>query len=66
MRSALPALLGDPADAYIWIDRDTATTRPLAAYVRKELGVAKERVNAPGYWRAADRHAGPLSQAPAP
>ncbi|MCX5312489.1 siderophore-interacting protein [Streptomyces sp. NBC_00154] len=32
---------------------DTATTRSPATYVRKELAVAKERVNALGYWRTA-------------
>ncbi|MGC5008124.1 siderophore-interacting protein [Streptomyces sp. DT203] len=53
VRAALPALLGDPSEAYIWIACDTATTRSLATYVRKELAVAKERVNALGYWRTA-------------
>ncbi len=53
MRAALPALLGDPSEAYIWIACDTATTRSLATYVRKDLAVAKERVNAPGYRRTA-------------
>ncbi|MFJ5722375.1 siderophore-interacting protein [Streptomyces sp. NPDC093149] len=53
VKSALPGLLGaDPSDAYVWIACDTATTRTLAAYVRKDLAVAKERVNALGYWRA--------------
>ena len=51
VRAALPALLGDPSEAYVWIACDTATTRSLATYVRKELAVAKERVNALGYWR---------------
>ncbi|MER7048517.1 MULTISPECIES: siderophore-interacting protein [Streptomyces] len=53
VRSALPALLEDPAGAYVWIACDTVTTRTLAAYLRKELAVPKERVNALGYWRAA-------------
>ncbi|MFI2211372.1 siderophore-interacting protein [Streptomyces sp. NPDC020141] len=53
VRSELPALLDDPAGAYLWIACDTATTRSLASYARKELGLAKDRVNALGYWRAA-------------
>ncbi|PZT72410.1 MULTISPECIES: siderophore-interacting protein [unclassified Streptomyces] len=54
VRSGLPGLLGaDASDAYVWIACDTATTRSLAAYVRKELAVPKERVHALGYWRAA-------------
>lgn len=54
MRSALPGLLGDDSsDAYVWIACDTASTRALSSYVRKELAVPKERVNALGYWRPA-------------
>ena len=54
VRAALPGLLGDdPGAAYVWIACDTATTRSLTAYVRKELALPKERVNALGYWRAA-------------
>ncbi|MGF1237639.1 siderophore-interacting protein [Streptomyces sp. SID8499] len=49
VRAALPAHL-DPA-AYVWIACDTATTRKLAAFVRKQLGVPKERLHALGYWR---------------
>lgn len=52
MRSALPGLLGDAADAYVRIACDTTTTRALAAYTRGELGPPKDRVNALGYWRA--------------
>lgn len=53
MKAALPGLLGeDASDAYVWIACDTATTRTLASYARKELAVPKERVNALGYWRA--------------
>ncbi|WP_329209995.1 siderophore-interacting protein [Streptomyces sp. NBC_00683] len=54
VKAALPDLLGDDAsDAYLWIACDTATTRALSSYARKELGLAKDRVNALGYWRAA-------------
>lgn len=54
VRSALPGLLGDDSsDAYVWIACDTASTRALSSYVRKELAVPKERVNALGYWRPA-------------
>ncbi|WP_190123125.1 siderophore-interacting protein [Streptomyces inusitatus] len=53
VRSALPALLDDPAGAYLWIACDTATTRSLTSYARKELALPKERVSALGYWRAA-------------
>ncbi|MBZ2408193.1 siderophore-interacting protein [Streptomyces sp. L06] len=48
VKSALPAF---PADAYLWIATDTHTTRALAGWARKELGAAKERVSALGYWR---------------
>ncbi|MER6994239.1 siderophore-interacting protein [Streptomyces sp. NPDC000410] len=51
VRAALPALLGDPSDAYVWIACDAATTRALTSYVRKDLAVPKDRVNALGYWR---------------
>lgn len=52
VKSTLPQLLGDDAsDAYVWIACDTATTRSLSGYVRKELAVTKERVHALGYWR---------------
>ncbi|MER5772106.1 siderophore-interacting protein [Streptomyces sp. NPDC001985] len=53
VRAALPGLLDDPSEAYLWIACDTATTRSLASWARKELGLPKERVNALGYWRAA-------------
>jgi NADPH-dependent ferric siderophore reductase len=49
----LPDLLKAHPDAYVWIACDTRTTRTLSAYVRKELGVPKERMHALGYWRAA-------------
>ncbi|MGW7134882.1 siderophore-interacting protein [Streptomyces xanthophaeus] len=51
VRAELPPRL-DPG-AYVWIACDTATTRTLAAFARKELGVPKERLYALGYWRVA-------------
>ncbi|MGW7509098.1 siderophore-interacting protein [Streptomyces massasporeus] len=52
VKSDLPALLQGTADPYVWIACDTVTTRALTAYVRKELGLPKQRVHALGYWRA--------------
>ncbi len=52
VKEALPGLLRATPDPYVWIACDTATTRALAGYVRKELGLPKQRVNALGYWRA--------------
>ncbi|WP_217248668.1 siderophore-interacting protein [Streptomyces sp. AC602_WCS936] len=52
VKEELPELLRAASEPYVWIACDTATTRALGAYVRKELGVAKQRVNALGYWRA--------------
>ncbi|MFE9465206.1 siderophore-interacting protein [Streptomyces virginiae] len=52
VRAELPDLLGDPASAYVWLACDTATTRDLTAYLRKDLGLPKQRVNGLGYWRA--------------
>ncbi|MFD5712554.1 siderophore-interacting protein [Streptomyces pharetrae] len=52
VRTELPALLRATPHPYVWIACDTATTRTLAAYVRKELSVPKERLHALGYWRA--------------
>ena len=43
--------IADTPDPYVWIACDTATTRALTSYVRKELGLPKQRVNALGYWR---------------
>ncbi|MFG2554490.1 siderophore-interacting protein [Streptomyces sp. NPDC048581] len=51
VKEALPDLLKGTADPYVWIACDTATTRALTSYVRKELGIPKQRVNALGYWR---------------
>ncbi|MFI8947883.1 siderophore-interacting protein [Streptomyces sp. NPDC053750] len=52
VKAALPELLRSTPEPYVWIACDTATTRALASYARKELGVPKQRVNALGYWRA--------------
>ncbi|MFJ4469729.1 siderophore-interacting protein [Streptomyces sp. NPDC089424] len=52
VRATLPALLAATTDPYVWIACDTATTRTLASYVRKDLSVPKERMHALGYWRA--------------
>ncbi|MFH9721406.1 siderophore-interacting protein [Streptomyces sp. NPDC017254] len=49
VKAELPALAD--SDPYVWIACDTATTRTLAAYARKELALPKERVHALGYWR---------------
>ena len=51
VRSALPELIDDPVEAFVWIACDTKTTRALAAFARKELGIPKERVKALAYWR---------------
>ncbi|MFF7752342.1 siderophore-interacting protein [Streptomyces sp. NPDC007971] len=53
VRAELPAVLDGTPDPYVWIACDTATTRTLASYVRRELGVPKARVHALGYWRAS-------------
>ncbi|MFF0221833.1 siderophore-interacting protein [Streptomyces sp. NPDC004629] len=53
VRAELPALLADTPHPYVWIACDTATTRTLSSYVRRELGVPRQRVHALGYWRAA-------------
>lgn len=51
VRSTLPDHLDD--DCYVWITCDTATTRALATYARKQLAVPKQRLHSLGYWRAA-------------
>ncbi|WP_327161338.1 siderophore-interacting protein [Streptomyces zaomyceticus] len=51
VKAELPGLVD--SDPYVWIACDTATTRTLAAYARKELALPKERVHALGYWRAS-------------
>ncbi|WP_143674750.1 SIP domain-containing protein, partial [Streptomyces caniscabiei] len=51
VKADAPALLAGTPAPYVWIACDTATTRSLAAYFRKELGLSKHRVHALGYWR---------------
>ncbi|MET9699463.1 siderophore-interacting protein [Streptomyces sp. NPDC006529] len=51
VKAGLPDLVDDPATAYVWLACDTTTTRTLTAYLRKELALPKQRVNALGYWR---------------
>ncbi|MEU9286823.1 siderophore-interacting protein [Streptomyces sp. NPDC048275] len=53
IKSTLPDLLKDQPAPYVWIACDTTTTRSLTSYVRKELSLPRQRVNAMGYWRAA-------------
>ncbi|MFJ3925874.1 siderophore-interacting protein [Streptomyces sp. NPDC090022] len=53
VKAQLPALVTDPASAYVWLACDAATTRTLTSYLRKDLALPKQRVNALGYWRAA-------------
>ncbi|GGW71730.1 siderophore-interacting protein [Streptomyces xantholiticus] len=50
VRAALPERVDDAS--YLWIACDTATTRALASFARKQLGVPTERLHALGYWRA--------------
>ncbi|MFJ9162070.1 siderophore-interacting protein [Streptomyces griseoviridis] len=52
VRAELPAALAADPAPYVWIACDTRTTRALSGYVRKELGRARERTHALGYWRA--------------
>ncbi|WP_298566160.1 siderophore-interacting protein, partial [Streptomyces luteogriseus] len=52
VKSDLPGLLDATSEPYVWIACDTVTTRALTAYVRKELGLPRQRVHALGYWRA--------------
>ncbi|MEU8587297.1 siderophore-interacting protein [Streptomyces sp. NPDC048664] len=51
VRSELPDLVAKTPHPYVWIACDTATTRTLASYVRKELAVPRARVHALGYWQ---------------
>ncbi|WP_167738699.1 SIP domain-containing protein, partial [Streptomyces prasinopilosus] len=51
VRADLPGLLRAHPDPYVWVACDTATTRTLSAFLRKELGVPKQRMHALGYWR---------------
>ncbi|MGP4092547.1 siderophore-interacting protein [Streptomyces sp. KR55] len=52
VKTTLPELLAATSHPYVWIACDTATTRTLSAYVRKDLSVPKDRMHALGYWRA--------------
>jgi NADPH-dependent ferric siderophore reductase len=49
VKAALPDLLKGALYPYVWIACDTVTTRALSSYLRKELGVPRQRVNALGY-----------------
>ncbi|MEU0991028.1 siderophore-interacting protein [Streptomyces sp. NPDC005953] len=53
VKESLPELIDDPSDAYVWVACDTATTRSLSSYLRKELALPKDRIHTLGYWRAA-------------
>jgi len=53
VKADLPTFVRQPADAFVWIACDTATTRALTSYVLKDLSIPKHRVKALGYWRAA-------------
>lgn len=54
VRAGLPELLGsDPAPAYVWPARDTATPRALTAYPRRKLALPKRCVRGRGYRRPA-------------
>ncbi|MFD3718331.1 siderophore-interacting protein [Streptomyces sp. NPDC058674] len=52
VKAELPELVGDPSSAYVWLACDTATTRALTSYLRKDLALPRQRVNGLGYWRA--------------
>ncbi|MFD8143926.1 siderophore-interacting protein [Streptomyces sp. NPDC059708] len=51
IRAELPALAPDREAAYVWLACDTATTRTLTHYLRKDLGLPRQRVHGLGYWR---------------
>ncbi|MFE9257241.1 siderophore-interacting protein [Streptomyces sp. NPDC006879] len=53
VREEAPKFLENPGEAYVWLACEAATTRTLAAFLRKELALPKSRINALGYWRAA-------------
>ncbi|MER5934453.1 siderophore-interacting protein [Streptomyces sp. NPDC002054] len=57
VKAELPALAPDPAAAYVWLACDTATTRALTSWLRKDLGLPKSRLDSLGYWRDAPRGA---------
>ncbi|WP_443059347.1 SIP domain-containing protein [Streptomyces sp. NBC_00435] len=49
VRAELPPLLGEAGSAYVWLACDTATTRTLTGWLRKDLAIPKGRVNGLGY-----------------
>lgn len=51
VRAELPELVDDPERVYAWVTCDAATTRALAGFLRKEVGLPRRRVHALGYWR---------------
>ncbi|WP_030158659.1 siderophore-interacting protein [Glycomyces sp. NRRL B-16210] len=52
VREELPGLLEATANPYVWVAAEAKSTRALAAFARKELGLPKQRVHALAYWRA--------------
>ncbi|MEU1199075.1 siderophore-interacting protein [Streptomyces sp. NPDC005813] len=52
VKGELRDVLAGAEHPYVWIACDTRTTRALSSYVRKELGVPRDRLHALGYWRA--------------
>lgn len=53
VKATLPDLIDDPANTFVWIACDTATTRALTSYALKDLAIPKTRIHSLGYWRAA-------------
>ena len=53
VKATLPDLIEDPANTFVWIACDTATTRALTSYALKDLAIPKTRIHSLGYWRAA-------------
>ncbi|OKK15987.1 FAD-binding protein [Streptomyces sp. CB00455] len=53
VRAELPQLAPDVESAYVWLACDTVTTRTLSGYLRKDLGLPRQRLNSLGYWRPA-------------
>ncbi|MDT0268496.1 siderophore-interacting protein [Streptomyces sp. DSM 44915] len=51
VRAELPALVDDPERVYAWVTCDTATTRALGGFLRRQVGLPRRRVHALGYWR---------------
>ncbi|MFC4336266.1 siderophore-interacting protein [Salininema proteolyticum] len=50
VRTDLPDLFSE--DAYLWITCEAKSTRQIASFAKKELGIPKQRIHALGYWRA--------------